>query len=94
MNRKEKQDKINDTMRCIAYNIFYKSGDYKFVHAYSKLKGRVFLDHDIHIGDRIKSIKEMNARIYDVLTNEEIDKVLDSAKNLLELYKNVLPNAS
>lgn len=90
MNRKEKQSKINDIVRYIAYNVFYNKGDFKFVHAYNKLKGKVYLDHDIHISDRIKSMNGDNVRIYDVLTDDEIDKVLVSANNLLKLYEGIL----
>lgn len=92
MTRKEKQDKINNITRFIAYNVFMKKCDFKFTDAYNKLKGRVYLDWGISIDKRLKESVGKDRDMFSVLSDDELDKVLVSCDNLLELYKNVIEN--
>lgn len=91
-SRKEKQDKINSVTRLIAYNVFMRKGDFKFVSAYEKLKSRVYLDWGISIDKRLKDGTSEDRDMYNVLNDDELDMVLVSCDNLLELYKNVIEN--
>lgn len=90
MTETEIQETINNTMRCLAYQIFWKKGDYKFVAAYEKLKSRVYLDWDFNINERLKSSPDENITLFDVLHKDELKLVLQSSKNLLKLYEGVL----
>lgn len=92
MTRKEKQDKINSITRLIAYSVFIRKGDFKFTDAYNKLKGRVYLDWGISIDRRLKESVGKDRDIFSVLSDDDLDKVLVSCDNLLELYKNVIEN--
>ena len=87
---KEIQHIINKNIRRIGYNIFYSKGDFKFVQAYEKLKSRVYLDYGIRINDRIKNSLDKDITIFDVLYENELELVLQSSKNLLKLYENVM----
>ena len=90
MTDKEMQDTINKNIRLIAYSIFGNKGDYKFVKAYQKLKSRVLLDHRIHINNRIKDSGDENTNMFTLLHGNELELVLQSSKNLLKLYGEVL----
>lgn len=90
LTRGEKQDKINSTVKYIAYNVFMRKGDFKFADAYNKLRGRVYLDWGISIDKRLKESVDKDKDMYSVLSGDELDKVLKSCDNLLELYKNVI----
>lgn len=90
LTRREKQEKVNSVTRAIAYNVFMRKGDFKFVSAYEKLKSRVYLDWGISIDKRLKESVDKDKDMYSVLNDDELDKVLASCDNLLELYKNVM----
>lgn len=90
MDIQEKQDKINSIIRLIAYSVFYKNGDYKFANAYDKLYGKVYLDHGIHIGDRIEQSGMDNISMFDVIHEDELEKVLQSSLSLLTMYEEVI----
>ena len=87
---KEKQDKINNIVRGLAYSVFYRKGDFKFVGAYNKLYAKVYLDHNLHINNRLKESAIKKPRLFDVITSEDdIDKVLESAIALVKFYEDV-----
>ena len=87
---KEKQQKINEIVRYIAYKVFYMKGDYKFTHAYDKLHSRVLIDHNFNISRRIKALGRHNITTFDVLHGNELNLVLDSAISLLKMYEEVI----
>lgn len=90
LTRKEKQDKIHNISIYIASNIFYGKGDYKYADAYDKIKSRVYLDWNISINNRIKNHKNKKVTMFEVLSDDELDKTIKSCHNLLELYKDVI----
>ena len=73
MTDKEKQDKINEIVRLIAYKVFYMKGDYKFTHAYDKLHSKVLIDHGFNISRRIKESRNEHATTFDVLHGNELN---------------------
>ena len=89
-NRKIKQDKINKDIRFIANMVFSNAGSFKYTNAYDKLKARFYLDWDIKINDRLEDSNDKNVDMYDVLNNEELDKLLESCSNLLNMYRGVI----
>lgn len=87
---KEKQQKINEIVRYIAYKIFYMKGDYKFVHAYDKLASRLLLDHGININDRMRAFGKGNVSMFDLLHKNELNLALESAIGLMKMYEEVI----
>ena len=73
-------------MRYIAYNIFGNKKDkYKFVDAYEKLAGRVYLDWGFKLSE-----KPEGKTMFDRLSSEELDMVYQSTIKLSEMYSAVL----
>ena len=89
-NRKIKQDKINKDIRFIANMVFSNSGSFKYTNAYDKLKARFYLDWGLKINDRLKESNDKDVDMYDILTNDELDKLVVSCNNLLNMYKDVI----
>lgn len=92
-SRKEIQDKINKNIRLIGYKVFYKSGCYKFTNAYDKLKARVYLDHELKINEILADERcgsDKYISMFDILSDYELNLVLKSSENLLELYKDII----
>lgn len=85
MTRKQMQCEINKIVKWIAYKVFKSSGSYRFAKAYDRLIGRVYLDHELKIaeGDSGLSVSE---NIFNGLTDSEMELVLESAKNLQNMY--------
>ena len=90
LTKKEKQDKIHNISIYLASNIFYGKGDYRFADAYDKIKSRVYLDWNISINNRIKNHTNKKITMFEVLSDDELDKTIESCDNLLELYKDVI----
>lgn len=90
LTKKEKQDKIHNFAIYIASNIFYGKGNYKYADAYDKIKSRVYLDWNISINNRIKNHENKKITMFDVLSEDELDKTIESCNNLLKLYKDVI----
>lgn len=92
---KEKIEEINSITRAIAYKVFHmKEGKYKFIQAYDKLSARVYLDHDISLSKATGGVKRRGESMFDHLHSEELDKVLQSAKNLIKMYNEVVERKS
>lgn len=87
---KEKQNKINSIVRGIAYKVFPAKGSYKFVSAFDKLYAKVYLDHNIHINNRIKDSGSDDTTMFDVLTEDELKMVLRSCESLQKMYQDVI----
>ena len=87
---KDKQDTINSIIRGIAYTVFYNKGDYKFTSAYEKLHNRLYLDHKIHIPNRIKDSTMNNVGMFDVIDEDELNLVLKSSIELAKMYEEVM----
>lgn len=82
--KEEKIDKINSTVRWVAYGVFYHVSDkFKFVKAYDKLRGRVSLDHGL-------TLPKGKNGMFSGLTEEEVELVFQSSKNLAKMYSNVI----
>ena len=82
----EKQSWINNTVRYIGFNIFgSKKGKYKFINAYEKLAGRVYLDWNFKLSE-----KPEGKTMFDKLSSEELDMVYQSAIRLSDMYNVVL----
>lgn len=90
MTRGEKQKKINNDTRYIANLVFSNAGSFKYTNAYNKLKARFYLDWGLKINDRLKECDNNKVDMYDVLNNEELDKLAVSCNNLLKMYKSVI----
>lgn len=90
MTNSEIQQKINEHVRSIAYKVFSKKGDYKFVSAYEKLYSRLLLDWGIHINNRIKDSHNDNATMFDVLVGNEFKMALRSCEALQKMYADVM----
>ena len=86
LTREEKQEKINNDTRYIANLVFSNAGSFKYTNAYNKLKARFYLDWGVKINDRLKESNDKDVDMYDVLANDELDKLVVSCNNLLKMY--------
>lgn len=89
MTTLEKREEIRRTTTRLAYSVFKGKGDFNFVAAYDKLCARVFLDHGLSISSRIKRCSDKKATIFDVVSEGELDLVLQSSRNLDNMYRDV-----
>lgn len=84
---KEMKDEINVITRWIAYAVYKGQSDVgKFAKAYDKLAGRVYLDHNISITGSNQVDSGRGQGMFNSLSEDELELVLESANNLRKMY--------
>jgi len=94
MNDKMKRDAVNKNTRYVAYKVFYRKERYMFINAFDKLNARVQLDHDISIQELAGDTQRGDYNLFDVLSGDELDMVLDSSMKLRNMYDDVIAKKS
>lgn len=91
MTDKEKQARINKGVKWLANSIFAMADEpARYMKAYDKLNARFYLDQNYSLSDRLKSSKTKDKTIFDVVTSEELEMLLQSQIRLEEMYVGVM----
>ena len=89
---KEKREKINSITRYIAFNIFNHRGKPNYTNAYDKLWTIISIEHGFSISERLKKADNEKLNMFNVIDSQELEKVLQSSIQLLNMYKEVIAN--
>ena len=91
MTDKEKQVRINKGVKWLANSVFSMADEpARYMKAYDKLNARFYLDQNYSLSDRLKSSKTKDRTIFDVVTSEELEMLLQSQIRLEEMYVGVM----
>lgn len=93
MTDEEKRNRINKGVRWISNFIFKGNiNNVGYASAYGKLHSRFLLDYGYSLSDRTESPKTKDKSIFDIVSSEELEMLLQSLYRLEKMYNEVMDN--